>query len=238
MAELCEEHLLTEYPPGRYVLHELLRAYAAERAQTSYSDTERRAAVHRVLDYYLRAAIVASSFLHPHEAQLLKGRPQPGVVHDEISGPGQAAEWVANERDTLLAAISLAVEGEYSPHAWELPWAAGWLFHDKASWRLLAVAQESALAFATRIGNLAGQVIARQHLGWLSFLLGDLVSADHHLDEAAELASQLGDGRLRARGEVHALYTIGAHLLQLGHCQQAARFSSCALMAYRQSICR
>ena len=32
LTELCDEHLLTEYAPGRYSCHDLLRAYAAERA--------------------------------------------------------------------------------------------------------------------------------------------------------------------------------------------------------------
>ena len=32
LAELCDEHLLTEYVPGRYSCHDLLRSYAAEEA--------------------------------------------------------------------------------------------------------------------------------------------------------------------------------------------------------------
>jgi hypothetical protein len=35
------------------------------------------------------------------------------------------------------------------------------------------------------------------HLGWLRFLLGDVVSAGQHLDDASELASKLEDGQLR-----------------------------------------
>jgi DNA-binding SARP family transcriptional activator len=210
LAELCDEHLLTEYAPGRYSLHELLRAYAAERARTSDSDAERRAAVHRVLDYYLHAAIAASGFAYPYGSKRITDRPQPGVVLEELSGPGQAAEWVANERHALFAAISQAAEGGYSPHAWELPWAAGWLFRDEACWRSLAAAQESALAFADRLGDLAGQVMAHQHLGLLSFLLGDATQAGHHLDEAVELASKLGDGRLRALAGLSHAYAQGA----------------------------
>jgi DNA-binding SARP family transcriptional activator/transcriptional regulator with XRE-family HTH domain len=210
LAELCDEHLLTEYAPGRYSLHELLRAYAAERARTSDSDAERRTAVHRVLDYYLHAATAASGFVYPYGSRRITDQPQPGVVLEELSGPGQAAEWVANERHALFAAISQAAEGGYSPHAWELPWAAGWLFRDEECWRSLAAAQESALAFADRLGDLAGQVMAHQHLGLLSFLLGDATQAGHHLDEAVDLASELGDGRLRALVGLSRAYAQGA----------------------------
>jgi DNA-binding SARP family transcriptional activator/tetratricopeptide (TPR) repeat protein/DNA-binding XRE family transcriptional regulator len=208
LAELRDEHLLTEYAPGRYNLHELLRAYAAERARTSDSDAERRAAVHRVLDYYLHAATAASSFICPDRTQLTLSRPRPGVVLGEITGSGQAAEWFENERYALLAAIGQAVEGEYSPHAWELPWAAGWFFQDEACWQLLAAAQESALAIAVRLGDLAGQVLIREHLGSLRFLLGDIVGAGHHLDEAVKLATRLGDERLRALTGLSRAYVL------------------------------
>jgi DNA-binding SARP family transcriptional activator len=169
LAELCDEHLLAEYAPGRYSLHELLRAYAAERARTSVSDAERRAAVHRVLDYYLHAATAASSLICPYRTQLTSSRPRPGVVLEEITGSELAAEWLENEHCALLAAIGQAVQGEYSPHAWELPWAAGWLLRDEAGWELLAAAQESALTIAVRLGDRAGQVLARQHLDLLRF---------------------------------------------------------------------
>jgi DNA-binding SARP family transcriptional activator/tetratricopeptide (TPR) repeat protein/DNA-binding XRE family transcriptional regulator len=208
LAELCDEHLLTEYAPGRYSLHELLRAYAAEGARSKDSEEERRSAVHRVLDYYLHAATAASNSISPYFTQLTWPRPRPGVVLEEISGPEQAAEWFRNERFALLEAIGQAVEGGYSPHAWELPWAAGWLFEDEACWQLLAAAQESALTIAVRLGDLAGQVMAHQHLGWLRFLLGDIVGAGHHLDEAAELARQLGDGRLRALAGLARAYVL------------------------------
>ena len=58
LAELCDEHLLTEYVPGRYASHGLLRAYAAEEATAGETETGRRAAMRRVLDYYLHAAAV------------------------------------------------------------------------------------------------------------------------------------------------------------------------------------
>jgi hypothetical protein len=38
----------------------------AERAQSKDSEAERRSAVHRVLDYYLHAAVSASNFISPY----------------------------------------------------------------------------------------------------------------------------------------------------------------------------
>jgi tetratricopeptide (TPR) repeat protein len=271
MAELCDEHLLTEYVPGRFTSHDLLRFYAAEEASTRESEAGRRDAMHRMFDHYLHAATVASSYLYPGQPEITWTPSQPGVTLERIRGPGQAAEWFEDEQHVLLGVIGEAAEGGYAPYAWILPWIAGWYIPGEACWQRLAAAQASALAVAERLDDLAGLVMARQHLGWLRFLLGDIVSAAHHLDEAVELADRFGDSRLRAlaglsrayvlqaqdrtaeamaqarqalrlyravgdaRGEARALYTIGGHLVQIGDHQQAVKFSSSALMAYRTS---
>jgi DNA-binding SARP family transcriptional activator/tetratricopeptide (TPR) repeat protein/DNA-binding XRE family transcriptional regulator len=210
LAELCDEHLLTEYVPGRYICHDLLRSYAVEEAMTRDSESDRRAAVHRMLDHYLRAASLASSFLYPYHGEVPRSRPQPGVMLEEIGGPAQAAEWFESEQHVLLAMIGQAAEDGCAPYAWELPSIAGWYFQDKGCWQRLAAAQESALAVAATLGDLAGLATARQHLGWLRFLLGDIASASHHLDEAIKLAGQLGDGRLRALAGLSRAYVLQA----------------------------
>jgi len=210
LAELCDEHLLTEYVPGRYVCHDLLRSYAGEEAMSGESAADRNAAVRRVLDHYLQAASVASGLLCAYHSEITPGRPRPGVMFEEITGPAQAAEWFESEQQVLLAMIGQAAESGYAPYAWELPWVAGWYFQDKASWQRLAAAQESALAVAARLGDLTGLATAMQHLGWLRFLLGDIVTAGHHLDEAIRLAGQLGDGRLRALAGLSRAYVLQA----------------------------
>jgi tetratricopeptide (TPR) repeat protein len=210
LAELCDVHLLAEHAPRRYSCHDLLRAYAAERAHAIESDAERRAAVRRVLDYYLHTARAASGLLCPYETGITWPRPQPGVVLEEIGCPKQAEEWFENEQHALFAMTRQAVEEGYAPHAWELPWVAGWYFQDKVYRQRLAAAQESALALAVRLGDLAGQATARQHLGWLRFLLGDVISAGDYLDEAAKLAGKLGDGRLCALAGLSRAYVLQA----------------------------
>jgi hypothetical protein len=45
LGELTQAHLLTEHLPGRFVFHDLLRAYAAGLARTSDSDGDLRAAL-------------------------------------------------------------------------------------------------------------------------------------------------------------------------------------------------
>jgi DNA-binding SARP family transcriptional activator/DNA-binding XRE family transcriptional regulator len=198
LAELCDGNLLTEQAPGRYTFHELLHSYAAEGAYSRNSDSERRAAVHRVLDHYLRTADTASTVLYPHYTRLIKDRPWHGVLPEEIDCPAQATRWFEDEQHVLIAAIAQAVEQGYAPHAWQLPWAVGLAVRSETYWRKLAAAQESASEIAGRLGDPAGQTQALHHLGVLRCWLGEYTSASRHLDEALELARQVGDPRLLA----------------------------------------
>ena len=53
--DLVDANLVAQPTPGRYRLHDLLREHAAAVAERTEPESERRAAVGRVLDYYLGA---------------------------------------------------------------------------------------------------------------------------------------------------------------------------------------
>ena len=80
--ELVRAHLLVEQS-GRYGMHDLLRAYAAERAESDVDDAG--AAVTRLCDYYLSTAAAA------------------------VDGPDETLEWLEAELYNLVAAA--AVDG-------------------------------------------------------------------------------------------------------------------------------
>lgn len=131
LAELCDQHLITEHVPGRYLCHALLRTYAAEAAHIRDNVADRRAAVHRVLDHYLHTAIKASATLCPHSRsiEVTLGQPMPGVLPEKIAGPAQAAQWFENEWRVLLAAIDQAASEDYAMHTWALPYVVWPFFH-------------------------------------------------------------------------------------------------------------
>jgi hypothetical protein len=65
LAELTRAHLVAEHVPGRYALHDLLRAYASDQARHTDSEPERAAPVCRVLDHYLHTARDGASMMLP-----------------------------------------------------------------------------------------------------------------------------------------------------------------------------
>lgn len=191
LSELCDEHLLTEHTPGRYRCHELLRAYAAEDVCMHVPEAQRRAAVYRMLDYYLHTTSAISTMVNAHLAPRALNPPRPGVFPERISDLRQAMQWAEDERFVLLALIEQAAEEAYHPHAWELPWSACWLFSDVEGWGRLAKAQEAALEIAGRLADPGGAALAHHHLSWLRFRLGDIAEAYRHLDDFIEMAARL-----------------------------------------------
>ncbi|GAA4256389.1 hypothetical protein GCM10022255_068990 [Dactylosporangium darangshiense] len=65
LTELTTAHLLQQPAPGRYGLHELLAAYAAELAATLDGPVEIERARHRFVDYHMQAAPRADRLLQP-----------------------------------------------------------------------------------------------------------------------------------------------------------------------------
>ncbi|HEX6682479.1 MAG TPA: BTAD domain-containing putative transcriptional regulator [Candidatus Limnocylindrales bacterium] len=81
LAELVRASLAAEPAAGRYRLHDLLRAYAAEVAVSGEPRRTRRAATFRMLDHYLHSAHAAA------RDPLTLPPPAPGVYAGSPGGP-------------------------------------------------------------------------------------------------------------------------------------------------------
>jgi transcriptional regulator with XRE-family HTH domain len=72
LAELTRAYLLEESTPERYQFHDLLRAYANEKACIEESEPQQQSARHRVLDHYLHTAHAAARILDPTPPRRLR----------------------------------------------------------------------------------------------------------------------------------------------------------------------
>jgi DNA-binding SARP family transcriptional activator len=110
-------HLLEEATAGRYRFHDLLRAYAAERAATDESPADRAAAHRRVLTWYLHTADTAGGLLAPGRRRVPLDPPSPQCRPLALTGYEQALEWCDAEHAGVVACVRSA--GSRSP-TW--PW--------------------------------------------------------------------------------------------------------------------
>jgi tetratricopeptide (TPR) repeat protein len=157
LGELARAHLLTEHAPGRYVSHDLLRAYAAELVQAHEPGDARQAATRRLLDHYLHTGHGAALLLDPYDDPFTLAQAAPRAVVEELSTAAGAMAWLAAERAGILAAVRLAAAAGFEAHAWQLAWAVSAFLLRCAAWDDHERAQRAALEAALRAGDIAGQ---------------------------------------------------------------------------------
>jgi DNA-binding SARP family transcriptional activator/tetratricopeptide (TPR) repeat protein len=224
LRELSRFHLATEHAPGRFTLHDLLRAYAAEQAATFDSEGERRAAIHRMLDHYLHTARAGAVLLHPARDEVTPAPAQPGVVPEYLADHSQALAWYEAEHAVLLAAIARAADVGFDTHAWQLPWSLVTFLYRTGRWHEWTSLQRSALEAAERLGDYNAQARSQLDLGYACVVRACYDGAHRHLRQALGLFRQLDDqvGQARAHNALAmALEGQGRHSEALDHAKRS-----------------
>jgi tetratricopeptide (TPR) repeat protein len=210
MRELAALHLVTEHRRGRYVLHDLVRAYAAERARETIPASQRQAAMHRTLDHYLHTSRDADAKLNPLDHPLALSPPQDGTAPESFATHPQAMDWLDAEHQVLLAVTALAASSGFNAHAWQLPATFVRYLDQHGHWRDWADVQRTALAAAKRLGDKEGQACVLRAAGGLSLRLSSCKQANDHFQQALDLYRGLDDqvGQARAHGDLAMTFAI------------------------------
>lgn len=190
---------------GRYGMHDLLRAYAAELAAGHDPEPDRRAALTRLFDSYLAAATAAMSTLYP-DAGAATGDPEA------------ARAWIEAERPNLAAICAYGTAHGFYRHTVDL---AETLFHhlDAGGPAAEAVAvTTSAVAAAQAAGDRGARARALSHLGRLHRRQGRPHEAATAYHQALALHAELGE---RA-AEATVLRNLGSVDWLRGDYRQAA----------------
>jgi tetratricopeptide (TPR) repeat protein/transcriptional regulator with XRE-family HTH domain len=230
---LAGAHLLAPHAPGRFAFHDLLRLYARQRIEAEDSEPERRAALERLLDWYLHSAAAATQLLYPSMVRL----PLPPAVGQlpvpAFSDRAQALAWLDAERSNLVAAVRHAAEHGPRPSAWLLADALhGYLWQGMyvVDWSAVA---EAALAAAEAEGGPQAQSAARLSLADLNLCLSRYPQAIEHYAQALALNQQTG----WLEGQAATLSKLGVAYARAGRLPEAAHHHHRAL-ALNQRIGR
>ncbi|MEV4514202.1 tetratricopeptide repeat protein [Dactylosporangium sp. NPDC049525] len=201
LAELVLANLLTEHTGGRYLLHDLLRAYATERVAAEEPDDQRAAAVRRMIEHYLHTAYHADLLLGAQWEELVFDRREPGVVPEPVADRRAALEWFTSEQPVLLRTVALAVVAGLDAAATRLAWTLTSFLDWHGQWAALVEVQQAGLAAAERAGEPAFQAHARRGLARAYTRTGRYGAAHRHLAAALELSRRCGDPV--GQGQVH-----------------------------------
>jgi len=167
LAELTRASLAAEHRPGRYVLHDLLRAYAAEYAAQVCSQAEIRAAIGRSLDHYLHTMAGLPRFW---DSLFAMAPPRPGVTPEQLTEQADVMAWLSSEHQVLVQAVEQAADG-FETQAWQLAHFLGLSARRQGKWADWDSAAQAALAAATRAGNQTGMGWSHDSLGQLHWTL-------------------------------------------------------------------
>ncbi|WP_433894036.1 AfsR/SARP family transcriptional regulator [Streptomyces sp. CA-111067] len=128
LRELTRAHLVVEHVTGRFTFHDLLRAYAAELAGRHDGDEVRRDAVVRLLDHYLHTAVAAERLLVPGPAAPPPDGPAAGTRPERLGDARQAARWMDQEHQVLLAVAAHTDVYGFDARSSRLAWIVMSLF--------------------------------------------------------------------------------------------------------------
>lgn len=193
LGELVRCSLLEEVPGGRYQMHELLHAYAAELAAQVEVDTAPQL---RLLDQYLNVAVSAAAFIRQRESPLLTCV-DPGVGAPDLRDRAGALRWLDSQRPNLLCAAELAAENGLSTYTVDLSTTL-WPYFDLGghldeSRRMHTLAR----AAARQLGDRTAEGIVVRALGIHELRCARYNEAERLLREALALHAADDDRALR-----------------------------------------
>ena len=223
LAELARAHLVTERIPGRFTVHDLLRAYATEVAHTHDSEDYRYTARYRMLDHYVHTAYKADQLLNRHrDRPFTPADASAGVTPESPADHKQALAWFESEHAVLLTALRQA--RGFDTHSWQLAWALAPFFEYQGHWRDWRDSQGMALEASRRLSDKLAQALSHRLLAGAFVQLICYDEARVHLEHALEMFGDLGDKTGQAdvhRNLAWMLERQGLYREALPHAQQA-----------------
>jgi len=226
---LVDTHLV-QTAAGRYRLHDLLRVFAAERAQAEETGQDRVAAIRRLASWYLRAADAAAGVLEPRIRHVPLRAVEPSVRSLEFGSYDLAMEWCETERVNLTATIRQAARLGLHELTWQLPIALRRFFRLGRYWADWIGSCQVAVTSARALGDRAAQAWLLSSLGEPYTGLGQHDKAISVRIEAAGLAHAAGDRQC----EAEVLSNLGVNMGCIGRHGDALRYFSRVLPIFEE----
>ena len=230
LGTLFDAHLLESPSPRRYQFHDLLRVYAAERADDEMPEDDRAAAVRRMLSWYIHSADAAAQEVSPYRYRTDLDAPEPGIHPLAFGSVDRALVWYDAERASLVAAIRQAADLKFDSAAWQLATSLFSVVSRRGDWADCVAEHRIALTCARRTGNRLGEA-------WVLNNLGEALGRRHmsaaigYLEDALTIRQDLGD----QAGEAQTSNNLANVYNELGRPQEALEPLRRSLSLQRQA---
>jgi tetratricopeptide (TPR) repeat protein/transcriptional regulator with XRE-family HTH domain len=220
LTELVGMHLVSPRPGGRYGMHDLLRAYAAETAGSEVPHGDRRAAVHRLFAFYRHTVVRAGELAHTGARMVLTAE-EPAVALP-LAGREAAMLWIRAERANLIATSERAAEHGDFDYAPNLNLAL-WNYLNDHGYSAECLAISSAAVEAARCGaEPLTLAYALSDMAGAMAAFGRYGDTIRYGEEARQLLHDHGDrdGERLLLGNLQELYTSIGDTVQARRCAE------------------
>jgi DNA-binding SARP family transcriptional activator/tetratricopeptide (TPR) repeat protein len=227
---LVDAHLLQAPAPEVYRFHELLRVYAGAQAEAEEPLAARRAAVTRLLTWYLHTAEAAARVISPQHARVPLSPPPPAVRPLEFAALEEALAWCETWRPGLAAATRLAADFGLHELAWKLPAAAMSFYYRRSHWGDWAATHQAGLASARALGDRLAEAWMLNNLG-MAYGVQRQPEAIGCFERALAISREIGD----SRGEARAANNLANAYFDLGRFREARTAAKASLAVQRRA---
>ena len=207
---LVDAQLLQAPAPDRYRFHDLLRAYAAERAAAEEAEQDCDTATARLFGWYLHSVAAMARIVSPNRDQVPLEPPDATFKPLTFAALDEALDWCEIERANLVAATQQAAACGLDAVAWKLPVAALSFFNRRTYRAEWVTTHRIALASARRTGDRAAEAWVLNSLG-IVYAQQGLAEAIGCFEQALAIRREAGD----QRGEAQAANNLANTYLLL-----------------------
>ncbi|MFI6817851.1 BTAD domain-containing putative transcriptional regulator [Nonomuraea sp. NPDC050328] len=222
LGELVEAALL-RHSAGRYGMHDLVRAFAGERARAEEDEPARAATVHRAGLILLALAERAHEERYGDSHRLPRGSAPRVELPADLARHALAG--LDDERVTLLAAVRQAAAHGLAELCWSITMAAVALYENYGYFEDWRTAARTALEACVSAGDVRGEAAMRYALSTVQVFAQRYGEAGELLESAIVLFSHAG--------ERHGL---GLALRNLAQVESFRGDDRRALERYRQAL--
>jgi tetratricopeptide (TPR) repeat protein len=206
---------LVEAPrPGRYQMHDLLRAYALDQARATDSEANRRETIDRVLRWYTATAGLASEVLAPGLSFDVEGQAAGSPDPFSFENSAAAFEWFDTERPNFIASARSAMESSLPRRTWELAMVLSQIHASYFTFDDWSVLSEIAVVAAEALDDQAALGAALDNRGSFLFRRGFLNEATETVSRALSIRREIED-QLGTIESLNALGQIGIRSREL-----------------------
>jgi DNA-binding SARP family transcriptional activator/tetratricopeptide (TPR) repeat protein len=226
LRELENMHLLHQYAPGRYRMHDLVRLDAADRVR----DEQPVEALRRLIDFYLFTAMAGDRLLDPHRPAIEVASAATAYQIQPLDSGRSALAWFTAEHANLQASQHLAAGQGWHVAVWQLAWALDTFHWRRGHLNSALAAWQAGLAASKQVDDPAAQILVHRRLGHAYALVGQHPAALAQLRAALTLAERSED--LTAQAHIH--HSLAWAWEQQGDDRRALEHASHALPLYQR----